>query len=410
MAVSRIPFLAVAAAMAMASSAAPARELAVERAVLLQRHGVRAPLAEEAGGARLATRSFPIWSTPPSVLTPHGAEAARLLAGFDRARFVTAGLLPARGCPKPGTIRIWANITQRTIATGHAVAEGLAPGCSLAVDHLPEGRKDPLFDATESDKVQFDANDAAASINRELDDGRALSVGQGPALATMATILGCDRAPKPCDLSAMPNRIAASKEGNWLTFEGPIALSSGTAQVFLLQYAEGLPLDQVGWGRADAARIEQVSRLHALLFDVYARSRYMAPRVGGLLARRIVADLEGSTAARISLLVGHDNNIAAVTALMGVHFRLPGYGQDDPPIGGGLLFEKVRDRATGKRFVRLFYQAQTPDQVRNLTPLDGATPPSWLPLAMPFCGGRTLCPAARFAAGLRRASIPARRS
>ncbi|RTL16382.1 MAG: histidine-type phosphatase, partial [Sphingomonadaceae bacterium] len=139
------------------------------------------------------------------------------------------------------------------------------------------------------------------------------------------------------------------------------------AQVFLLQYAEGFPMQRVGWGRASAKDIQAMSLLHARLFDVFARSAYMAPRVGGLIARAIAADLTQPKAPAVHVYVGHDNTIAAVTAILGVHFKIPGYGVDDPPIGGGLLFERLTDRRTHKHVIRLSYVAQTPSAARHLS-------------------------------------------
>lgn len=129
-----------------------------------------------------------------------------------------------------------------------------------------------------------------------------------------------------------------------------------------------------------------MSLLHARLFDVFARSRYMAPRVGGLIARDIAAALTDRDAPAVRVYVGHDNTIAAVTALLGVHFRMPGYGADDPPIGGGLVFERVTEQTTGRHFVRLSYLAQTPDQARTLGRLNNAKDDPLHPLAIARCG------------------------
>jgi 4-phytase/acid phosphatase len=164
----------------------------------------------------------------------------------------------------------------------------------------------------------------------------------------------------------------------------------------MLQYLEGFPMDRVGWGRASLDRITQVSRLHALLFEVYSRPSYIAPRVAGDLARRLSALIGGDRGAAgpapgvLAIVVGHDDNIAAITALLGADFQLPGYGYDDPPVGGALVFEvyrrkMYRRRGRDERFLRVLYQAQTPDQLRTLQPLDLAHPPTLQVLKLKSC-------------------------
>jgi 4-phytase/acid phosphatase len=380
-------------------------DLKVERVVMLVRHGVRAPLPGEATTA-LARQAWPVWSTPGSLLTPHGREGMRLLGAFDRALFESEGLLPIRGCPAPGRIAIWTNAVERTISTGQALAQGLAPGCGVKVDHLPLGAADPLFIWPGPDIKGFDASAAAAAINRETGGPAKIAAPYAGTIRTLETILGC-RAPgvaHPCDIAATPAALTASQDGKGLDLTGPISITSGAAQVLMLEYVEGLPMSEVGWGRASLAQITQVSSLHGLLFDVYSRPPYIAPRVAGALAKRLLAAIEGRgedgrAAAPITLIVGHDDNIAAISALLGMHFQLPGYGYDDPPIGGALMFQVLRDPATHDRFVRVLYQAQTPDQLRRLTPLDLAHPPTLQPLT-PECGqaAKSLCRLGDFSA------------
>ncbi len=358
-----------------AHPAGPSEPLKVERVVMLYRHGIRAPLPGEAAVAAYAPPAWPVWGTTPSHLTPHGREAVRLMAAYDRQRLSAVGLLAAQGCPAAGRIQIWTNSQQRTIASGEAMAEGFAPGCGVEVGHLARDAEDPLFHAIEAKAVDFNGADAATSILAETGGPRALIAPYPSKVRAMERVLGCDAHSPPCDIGAAATDLKASADGGGLVLDGPISILSGTAQVFMLQYAEGLPLDQVGWGRATPQVLEDVSRLHALLFDVYARPRYMARRVGGPMARRISQILAADNAPAVSFFVGHDNNIAALTSLMDAHFKMDGYGYDDPPIGGALELQVLSD-AKGGRFVAVYYQAQTPDQLRYLTRLSPASPPT----------------------------------
>lgn len=360
---------------AAAQGPGPSGPLKVERTVMLYRHGIRAPLPGEAAVDAYAHPPWPVWTTPPSLLTPHGREAARLMGAYDRQRLSSLGLTGPEGCPAPGAVAIWTNTAQRTIASGEAFAEGFAPGCGLAVGHQPPDTEDPLFHPLEAKAVDFKAADAVAAITAENGGPAALVAPYAGKIREMERVLGCDRAQPPCDIASARTGLAPSADGGGLVLDGPISILSGTAQVFMLQYAEGLPLDQVGWGRATPRTLEDVSRLHALLFDIHARPRYMARRIGGPMARRISGILAAKDAPAVNVFVGHDNNIAALASLIGAHFKMDGYGQDDPPIGGALELQVLVD-AQGRRFVAAYYEAQTPDQLRSLTPLSLANPPA----------------------------------
>ncbi len=358
----------------------------IERVVLIYRHGVRAPLDDENGLAAIAPAPMPAWTTPASLLTVHGARALTLLAAYQRQGWVRSGLLPRHRCPGPRDLMIWTNTVARTIASGRALADGLAPGCAMPVGHLAADRHDPIFEQMEAGVALFDARRAAADTIAYTGGMPAMTRRLAPALAAMARIIGRS-------LPTAPGTIVPGADGKGLAVDGPVIAASGTAQIFLLQYMEGLPLDQVGWGRADAAAIAAVSPLHAALFDALDRSPYVARHVAGVLAQRMLTALFEPDQPRVTVLVGHDNNIAALGALLRTRFRLTGLGWNDPPPGGALGLALVR-AADGHRLVRAFYIAATPDQVRRLAPLDAQHRPTELSLAIGLCGkAARACPA-----------------
>jgi 4-phytase/acid phosphatase len=350
---------------------------AVERVVLLYRHGLRAPLEEENGARAYADQPWPAWTTAPSLLTPHGREAMRQLGRYDRAWLSQLGLLPRNGCIGEQRLTLWTNTEARTISSGEELAEGLAPGCQLTIGRLAPGSRDPLFDGGAA-RPDFDATAAVKVIDAETGGPSAIIAPHRSAIRTLESILGC-RAPgraSPCDLAAEPGSLTASPDGRGLKLTGPIDVTSGTAEILLLQYGEGMPLDRVGWGRATPRRLAEVSRLHALLFDVFDRSSVMAQRTAAAMAPHVSALLAADHGPPVNILVGHDNNIAALASLIGAHFQLPGYALDDPPLGGALGFMVLRDPHTHARFVRVFYQAQSLDQLRTLAPLSLNHPPA----------------------------------
>ncbi len=365
------------------------------------RHGVRAPLQGEAAAAHYADEAWPQWSTPASLVTPHGRKAVQLSGEYLRQWLMQQALLPRNGCPAPGGLTVWANTDQRTIDSGALLADALAPGCDVQAGHRAVGSNDPLFRPIEAGAVPFDANAAVAAIQRETGGPAALLQGHAAELQALQQILGCTKT--PCDFARMPSTLKPSADGRGLALGGPIDLTSGTGEVLLLQYAEGMPLSQVGWGRATPERLAQVSRLHALLFDIYARPHYMASRSGAPLAREVLQRFGDAGAPKVSVFVGSDTHIAALSSLLGVHFHLPGYGADDPPPGGALVLGLWRT-PDGHRSVRAQYLAQSLDQLRTLAPLDLDHPPLQQTLALGVCAGeqRMACPLPAFTQALER--------
>ncbi|WP_115555419.1 histidine-type phosphatase [Xanthomonas campestris] len=383
------------------TSAASAASATLERVVVVFRHGVRAPLQGEAAAAHYADAPWPQWSTPASLVTPHGRKAVQLSGEYLRQWLMQQALLPRNGCPAPGSLTVWANTDQRTVDSGALLADALAPGCNVQAGHRAVGSNDPLFRPIEAGAVPFDANAAVAAIQRETGGPAALLHGHAAELQALQQILGCTKT--PCDFARMPSTLKPSADGRGLALGGPIDLTSGTGEVLLLQYAEGMPLSQVGWGRATPERLAQVSRLHALLFDIYARPHYMASRSGAPLAREVLQRFGDAGAPKVSVFVGSDTHIAALSSLLGVHFHLPGYGADDPPPGGALVLGLWRT-PDGQRSVRAQYLAQSLDQLRTLAPLDLDHPPLQQTLALGICAGeqRMACPLPAFTRALER--------
>ncbi|KQN30335.1 glucose-1-phosphatase [Sphingomonas sp. Leaf34] len=361
--------------------------LELERVVILMRHGVRAPLSGEVPADTRTATAWPNWTVSEGRLTPHGASALILLARHDRRWLAPLGLA---GCPAPGAVRIWTNTAERTIASGEAYAQGLAPGCDVRVGHLPGDRTDPIFEPLSAGATAFDPRQAIASIMRYTGGMDALVARHRPAIALLDRVLSCKDGACSPDSPAM---LTPSADGRGIDLSGPIRATSGIAQVLLLQEAEGLPRAAVGWGRADPATIERLGALHAALFDVFTRSPYMAAHQASALGHRIVETLTAPTAPRLDVMVGHDTNVTALAAALGVDLDAPGFARNDVAPGGALVIERLRDRTSHARYVRVFYRVQSLAAIRALRPAVVVTP-----IAIPGC--TSLCPLDRFVARL----------
>jgi len=343
-----------------------AGDLKIDRIVLLMRHGVRPPTKAPSMPADVTPEKWPDWPVNPGWLTPHGAQAVSALATGDRAELVAAGLLPLHGCPVAGAVAIVADSDQRTIATAQSWIRALLPGCGVSIEHRPQESGDPLFSPGQAADVTLDQAQAEADIAAAIGPGGivALEASQRPLLRRLDAIL-CGARPTPCGVSDEPSAIVSPGAGKRPKLSGALDRASTAAQILLLEYADGKPLAQVGWGRATAADVTALSAFHALEFRIIARPRTLAAFNVALLAPRIALALtnDAGDAPRVTMLSGHDTNVASLAGLLDLHWHVPGFAADDPAPGGAIVLERLRD-ARGALYVRAVYRAQTLAQLR----------------------------------------------
>jgi 4-phytase/acid phosphatase len=215
--------------------------------------------------------------------------------------------------------------------------------------------------------------------------------------ALLNKALGCEGSRKStaCDVSALSAGLVRN-EGDRPDVGDPFGLASTISQTFLLEYLEGMPMRDVAWGRLTRGQIEELLEFHSLKFYYEGRAPYVAARAASPLAARMLEAMKQGP--RLTVLVGHDTNIADLGGFMDLHWQVPSYPRDDPPPGGALGFEVLAD-ASGERFVRAFYRSQTMDQVRRLQPLSAANAPAYQYLPIPGCDNG--CPLREFEALLR---------
>jgi 4-phytase/acid phosphatase len=186
--------------------------------------------------------------------------------------------------------------------------------------------------------------------------------------------------------------------------EGPLKIAATAVEVFMLEYEEGFPAKQVGWG--NAATPQELAVLlpaHNIYSNLLRKDPYIAARNGSLIAQRVLTALNDQQ--RLTVLMGHDTNLANLAALLGASWEIPGQPDSTPP-GGTLAFEVWR-AADGKRLVRTIFYSQTPDQLRQLQTLDIQHPPGATVVPIQACnhGRDGLCTLEELSALLNRAEI-----
>ena len=159
------------------------------------------------------------------------------------------------GCPPAGSVFVWADVDQRTRATGDAILAGLAPGCNIAVGHAPAD-PDPLFDPLPGIGVVNKAESMASVLGAVGGNLNALTVAYGGAFATMESVLGC-QSPATCKrISQVPTTVANDGDGGLAGLSGGLDMAGDVAENMLLEYTNGNA--DVGWGRVDHARLLQL--------------------------------------------------------------------------------------------------------------------------------------------------------
>ena len=341
---------------------ASAEGLRLERVVMLMRHGVRPPTKAQVVPEGMHDRPWPTWSVGWGELTQRGYDAARLLGAWDRGHWIAQGLLPANGCPAATDIEVAASAKSRTQASARALVEGLAPGCTIAIGFPGHADEDVEFHPLDAGAMPIDADEALRAVQALAPPGGmpAEVAAHAGGLALLGRALGCSgaRADSGCRLADMPAALVRN-EGDRPDIGDPFGLASTVSQTFLLQYLEGMPMSDVAWGRLTRQQIEDLLAFHSML-----QAMQSGPR--------------------LTVLVGHDTNIADLGGFLDLHWQVPSYPRDDPPPGGALGFEVLVD-ARGQRIVRAFYRAQTMDQVRGMQALSAANPPAYQVLPIPGC-------------------------
>ncbi|QJI39318.1 histidine-type phosphatase [Pseudomonas sp. ADAK13] len=366
--------LALGVCLALPSVAAPldTTGLRLDKVVLVMRHGIR-PATDTAELQRWSAKTWPAFGTPDGQLTAHGRAATVLLGQWQRHTLDSLGLFKAGQCPQAGEVYVWSSPVARTQATSAALVQGMFPGCGVAVHHVRES-EDRLFHGDENGLAPLDPTRTQAAMLAAMGGSpdAARERYAAPVLA-MQQLVGV---PTPCG-----KNTCALSEQHWALTEktgviklsGPLSVGAAMSETFRMQYAEGLPLDQVAFGEGRTAA--DVSRLMALRSGKYALSNhvpYIAQRGASQLLGQIILALQPASVgsppgSKWLAYVGHDSNIAQLRTLLGFDWKIAEYPENDAAPGGTITFERWVNDRTGAQFVSVAYVAQSLDQLRSLS-------------------------------------------
>jgi 4-phytase/acid phosphatase len=159
-----------------------------------------------------------------------------------------------------------------------------------------------------------------------------------------------------------------------------------------MQYADGFPANDVGWGRLTLDALSQQTRINTLQINIAMRQPYLDRVQSSSAASHVLRSMLqvtggvpldgalGTPESQVLVIISSDFYLAGLAGLLDAHWLLPDYQPDFCPPGGALVFELRQVKTNGQYLVRVFYTAQTFDQLRNLTPLTLGAPPATMQL------------------------------
>lgn len=374
----------------------------LQQVLIMSRHNLRAPLANNGSVLEQSTpKPWPQWDVPGGQLTTKGGVLEVYMGHYMREWLAQQGLVTSGECPPENAVYAYANSLQRTVATAQFFITGAFPGCGVTVHHQEKmGTMDPTFNPVITDDSAAFKEKAVQAMEKErqgmqLDESYKL-------LETMTDYRhspSC-KEKQQCSLSDGKDTFSAQyqKEPG---VSGPLKVGNSLVDAFTLQYYEGFPKDQVAWGEIKS---DQQWRVLSKLKNGYQDSLFTSPQVARNVAKPLVKYIDNALvgdaekAAKVTLLVGHDSNIASLlTALDFKAYQLPEQ-YERTPIGGKLVFQRWHDKRGNRDLMKIEYVYQSTEQLRNAEALTLQSPPQRVTLALNGCpvDGNGFCPMETF--------------
>jgi 4-phytase/acid phosphatase len=367
--------------------------------VVLSRHGVRSPTWAPERLNRYSAAPWPTWQAQPGYLTDRGSQLLERFGSYNRATLAQHSLLSPEGCSDASSVYIWADTDQRTLESGKALAKGLFPTCPPGVHSQPGGGNDAIFHARDvAPTVQ-----QTQQMQQDLQSRIPVAIAKAdPLIDEMQQILQSCKPGAACTAARKPEHllretataVSPGRGDRAVDLLGPLPLASSFSEDLLLEYADGMPDAQLGWGNIGPAEVKHFLDLHTIYFDLIHRTPSMAQLEATSMLRHIAMTLSqratgtpspdavGPADAKVVYFVGHDTNLAGVASLLGVHWKLDGRDDDTPP-GTQLVFQLWR---VGRRYeIRIQVAMQTLEQMRHLEQLTLTSPPARQELTVPTC-------------------------
>ncbi|MZI93858.1 histidine-type phosphatase [Vibrio sp. CAIM 722] len=383
-------------------SSASASEWTLDKVVSLSRHGVR-PQTNTEKLDKATGKSWPKFEVADGTLTGHGYTGIWQQAKYQLKQWNDEGLNITHHCSSQEQVFLWTSPSQRIIATGKAMADGMFPGCGIAPLHV-NAEYGPLFELYHLHAMHADPAVMKKQIMARIGDPKqAAEKYQKDVEALRHTVCAQDS----CEFLDKKWGIKFKDTGK-PSLKGPGKVGATIGETIRLQYSDNLPIKGVAFGHGkDAASVKALMGIHAAQYDLALTTPEFAAHSGSLLMKQMVSAIAAGTPLAkqwhgdkrlerpLVMLVGHDSNIAEIQTMLGFSWSLPQYPSNDIPPGGTLSMARFHKSASDKEFVRVRFTARTLDQWRSLAPLNASNPLPYADLNFKGCESTdvgVLCP------------------
>ena len=276
--------------------------------------------------------------------------------------FVRHGLIPEFGCPPASDYLVIADEDQRTRQTAMAVFEGLLPLCHIRPKYGI--LYDLLFHPDPASYRMMNRKKALAGVQAML-ERMAEDPAIDEALDLLQDITECCRlsfcgelgGAEPCTLKGLPSHMQIDPRKPKLDMSGKWFTASTLAEIMLLEYAQW-PDRNAGWGMVDESVLQKLILIHNGVFNATHREPLLAKAGGAHMLAWIRDTLLCENAPKLTVLTGHDTNIACVSGLLGLHWAIPGQGKDSVIPGSFLSFERWKNTKNEEE-IRICFSSPT---------------------------------------------------
>jgi 4-phytase/acid phosphatase len=387
----------------------------LKQIIIFGRHSIRSSTVPLSALGQFAVQPWPAFNgyQGTGCLTLNGQTAATYLGQYFRHYLIDEQVLLSDNDQKNVShLYFRSNCIERSFNTAYYFWQGLIqdqelkPAVHSYAIESPSCNDDPVFDPISTGVAQVNTTTALNQVLGIYGDGEGLTSAYN---AEFSLILNALQPPNsssncpgtsshPCvdptsgGITFMTNLQPAT--GNVIGL-GALQTTLEAADPFVMQYADNMT---AAWGAFTPEQVSQHTRLIDLAFAIEDRLPYLSQVQSSNAASHILRTMQnaqhgynlsgafGNAGSKVVVVISSDNYVAGLAGILNLHWQLPTYQPDFCAPGGALVFELRQSMQTKKYLVRVYYTAQTFDQLRSLDPLN-QNPPATMQLFVP--GGST---------------------